>query len=205
MRLHIKTRYRLQKKFVVFFTVVPLLTITAMVQVDCPVCEGRGTISGSRGMENVRITEFDSRARHVMKDACIDWVTYLYDVTLSLQNEGADAAQGWIKLVLMDTREDKIMSIRFLSVEVPAQIKQRNAYLIYFGSDTYEQLRTEVYAEVIIGEITDITCNGTGKVSLNELFFVNTLKHTLQETVQIQHPYRPGWEEIQESLWEAGD
>jgi len=39
-------RFRFQKKYMAFFTVVPLLVLTGLIQMECPVCEGSGYVSG---------------------------------------------------------------------------------------------------------------------------------------------------------------
>ena len=38
-------KYLFQKKYIAFFSVIPLLLITGLVQVVCPVCEGSGYVS----------------------------------------------------------------------------------------------------------------------------------------------------------------
>lgn len=191
--------FRLQKKYVAFLTVVPLLMVTALIPVDCPVCEGDGFLSSMPGIENVKLTDIQSNEKDILRDACSMYLMYNYDIILSLTNEGSNTAVGFVKLVLIDLSEGKALSTQYTVIEIAGESTLDVAYNVWFGTGLDEPLKTEVNAEVLIGEIPDRTCNGTGKVSLNTLFLADSLKSSFQEVSRSERPFMlpvgPLWEE----------
>ena len=83
----IKNIFRAKKKYLAFFTVVPLLLITAVVKVPCPICGGTGVISNT-GMSQVRIINIASTVQdiHVM-EGCLNYRIYNVEVKVTLQND----------------------------------------------------------------------------------------------------------------------
>jgi hypothetical protein len=86
--MNITKKFSIQKKYFAFFMVVPLLTLTAMIKIDCPVCGGDGVISSAPAMENVTLTDIESREIDTIRDACTNFLMFNYDVEISLTNEG---------------------------------------------------------------------------------------------------------------------
>lgn len=184
---------------IAFLTVVPLLMVTALIPVDCPVCEGDGFLSSMPGIENVKLTNIQSNEKEIIRDACSMYLMYNYDIILSLTNEGPDTAVGFVKLVLVDLSEGKALDTQYVDVEIPGKTSLDVAYNVWFETGLYEPLKTKVNAEVLIGEVPDKTCNGTGKVSLNTLFLADSLKSSFQEISRSERPFMlpvgPLWEE----------
>ena len=100
-------RIRLQKKYIAFLTVVPLLLSTALIQVECPVCDGTGYVHSTPGMEDVELVDIDSEEVEVIRDACGMFLLYHYVIDLEFKNQGYQDTIGYIKLVLVDFTEGK--------------------------------------------------------------------------------------------------
>jgi len=183
--------FRLQKKYIAFLTVVPLLTVTALVNVTCPVCEGDGFVTSGWNMEQVRLDDIQSKEEAVLRHACDMFLMYEYTVWLSLSNDASEEAVGWIKMVLVDFTEGRPLATLYVVVEIPGQTTLDIAYNVWFSTALDEELITEVKAEVITGEIEDVTCNGTGRVSLNSLPLINSLESKLKETARVEKPFAP--------------
>ena len=184
-------RFKFQKKHLAFFSVVPLLLITSFVEVDCPVCEGTGVVSNSLGMENVKIVEMESREIGTMYHACGMFLMYGYEVNMTLENQGDQDAIGWIKLVLIDFEEGKPTDNRYTVVEVPANSAWEFQFSAWFQSNHDEKRVTEVQAAVLTGEVPDETCDGTGKVALNQYPLISNLKNQFQHLYVAEVPWVP--------------
>lgn len=189
MALSIRPRF--QKKYIAFFAVVPLLVVTALVNVDCPVCGGDGLVSSGWNMEQVRIVDIYSEEKSIIQPTCDFFLMYEYDVTLTLSNDSIEEAVGWIKLVLVDFKDGKPLGVQFTVVEIPGQTTLDISYNLWFSTLLDAPLRTEVQVEVITGEIEDATCNGTGKVSLNSWPLVKNLESKMEELARVERPFAP--------------
>jgi hypothetical protein len=184
-------KIKLQKKYLAFFTVVPLLVVTTLFEVECPVCDGTGTILNNPAMENVRIVDIESKEVGTLYHACGMFLMYKYDVRITLENQGDETARGWLKMVLIDFKEGKPADTQYTVVEVQAGSSWAIEYSISFSSNHDEKRVTEVKAEILTGEIPDETCDGTGKIPLNTWPLVNNLKDKFQELEQIEIPWVP--------------
>jgi hypothetical protein len=149
-------------------------------------------------MENVKILDYSTRAVQTTPDACGLYLLYKYDVPISLLNESSDDAQGWLKMVLRDTFTDNIVDEQYVAVEMAGLTTLDTKYTVWFGSavgvnsgiiETSGQLEVDV--EVVVGDVPDLVCNGTGKVPLNTVFFVNGLSDTFADIVRTEQTYNP--------------
>jgi len=195
--------FRFHKKYIAFFFVVPVLTITSMININCPVCGGDGVISGMPAMENVKLIGIESREIDTVRDACSSFLMYNYDIKLSLVNEGKDTAVGFIKMFLMDFTQGKVLDIQYTVVEIPGETSLDIVYNIWFETGLDEKLKTVVNATVLTGDVPDLTCNGTGKISLNTWPLINQLKNSFQEVTRAERPFTSpaGWQ-WEEHLYE---
>lgn len=193
-----------QKKYIAFFTVVPLLVLTGLIQTECPVCEGSGYVSGAPGMENVVIIKTEGYQRYVNRDMnmCGMYVMYLYDVQLSVVNKGAEDTWGYVKLTLIDLKQGKVVDNQYVILEVPAATSLDVSFTVWFLSEEdIMLLRDEVRGEIVIDEVPDITCNGKGRLPLNSWLVANGLKDTFielgRESVHYEPPpeFDPGTEQ----------
>lgn len=183
-----------QKKYMAFFTVVPLLVLTGLIQMECPVCEGSGYVSGSPGMENVVIIKSEHNQRYVNRDMnmCGMYVMYLYDVQISAVNKGAEDTWGYVKLTLVDLKQGKVVDNQYVILEVPAGMSLDVSFTVWFLSEEdILLLRDEVRCEVVIDEVPDITCRGKGRLPLNSWFVANGLKDTFIELGRESVHYTP--------------
>lgn len=196
MRMNMGINFRFHKKYIAFFFVVPVLTITSMININCPVCGGDGVISGMPAMENVKLVDIESREIDTVRDACSSFLMYNYDIKLSLVNEGKDTAVGFIKMFLMDFTQGKVLDIQYTVVEIPGETSLDIVYNIWFETGLDEKLKTVVNATVLTGDVPDLTCNGTGKISLNTWPLINQLKNSFQEVTRAERPFTSpaGWQ-----------
>lgn len=184
-------RFRFQKKYIAFLTIMPLLAASSLFQVECPVCEGTGYMASMPTMEHVEITNAESEELYVTREICEAFIAYKYDIKLWLKNNGPEDAEGWVKLVLKEYAKGRVMDIQYLSVAIPGESAIEATYTVWFGTGLDVPGRTDVFAEVVTGEITDETCSGTGKVSANTWLLVNGFKDKFQEVVRVHQEYKP--------------
>jgi len=184
-------KFRSQKKYIVFLTVIPLLVVTSLVKAECPVCQGTGTMSFMPGIENVELLNVESEETYISRQFCEMYILYKYNVMLSLKNNGPDEVGGWIKLILREFRKGKVLDIQYLYIDFPGETTMDCTYVVWFRSGLDAPLLTEVHAELETGEIPDLTCNGTGKVLINTWHLVNYLKESFLETARVEQEFRP--------------
>ena len=189
--MKLPTKFKFQKKYLAFFTLVPLLVVTTLFQVECPVCNGTGYMSSNPSMENVRLVDVESEEVATMYHACGMFLMYKYDVKLTLENMGDETAIGWLKMILIDFVEGKPIDTRYTVVEVPKQTSWIIEYSVWFQSNHDEKKVTEVATSILTGEIPDETCNASGKIPINTWPLVNNLKDKFQKIVQIEVPWVP--------------
>lgn len=184
-------RFRFQKKYIAFLTIIPLLAVTSLFQVECPVCEGTGYMESMPAMEHVEITNAESEELYVTREICELFIAYKYNIILILKNNGPEDVEGWVKLVLKEYAKGRVMDIQYLSVAIPGESAIEATYTVWFGTGLDVPGRTDVFAEVVTGEIPDETCSGGGKVSLNTWLLVNGFKDKFKEVVRVHHEYKP--------------
>lgn len=197
------SKLRIQKKYFAFLLAVPLLTITAIINVDCPVCGGDGYISGMPAMENVKLTRIESTEVDTVRDACSSFLMYNYDVKVSLTNEDKDTAVGFMKMILLDFTQGRVLDTQYTVIEIAGESSLDIAYNIWFETGLDEKLKTIVNATILTGDAPDITCAATGKISLNTLPLVSQLKNSFQEVTRAERPFTSpsGWQ-WEEKEWE---
>lgn len=189
-------RFRFQKKYIAFFTIVPLLVVTSLVKINCPVCNGQGFLFSTPGMENVEVRRIESEELEHLRDACGLYLVYHYSILVSLENSGSETAIGYLKLVLIDFTEGQVLDRRYSVVEIPGKTSIDVAYRVWFKAGLDEPLKTEVNALVLRGEVPDLTCDGTGKIPINTWFLANGFRDSGQETGRIEKPFLPPIEEF---------
>ena len=186
--------YRFQKKYAAFLLVVPLLLATAIVDIDCPVCSGRGTVSNNVSMENVKITHVEATKLGVLQHTCGMFLMYSYNVKLSIENSGPDDAAGWIMLYLIDYGVGKRLDIQYKVVEITGNTSWEVSYGVWFIIGTDQPQKTEVMADVFTGKVPCKSCGGSGRVSINVWPVVRSLEDRFIQLDQITKPWSvPEW------------
>lgn len=183
--------FEVKKKYIVFFTFVPLVFAVSSMKLDCPIDGGTGYLETMPGMENVQITDSEFDEKYVVREVCGAYTAYKYDVVLSLENKGPEPVVGWVKLILKDVKKGFVMDIQYLTVQIPANSAIESTYVVWFGTGLYEIGRTEVIPEVVTDQIPCSISDGTGKVKLNTWLLVNGLKDSFQEVARLQEQFRP--------------
>lgn len=180
-----------QKKYVAFLVAVPLLLTTGLIQVECPVCEGDGTVSSSHGMENVRLERVDTEEKGILREACTMALVYKYVITLTLTNDSEEKATGWVELILVDFTEGKQLSSTYIVVSVEGKTTTTLSYDTFFRTGLDEPLKTEAYAKLLVGDVADKSCNGKGKVPLNNGVLLYFAKDRMREVQRVEEPWAP--------------
>ena len=185
--------FKLQKKVLAFFGIVPLLLATALIQVPCPVCGGTGVVSNT-GMGQVTLV---SDPTFVLKSTwlvtCNTYRVYQMDVTLDLNNAGPDDANGFVSLFLTDVATGKTLDAQNVIVSVKSETETTQTVLATFGVAVVDdpQQAVHIVAKVRSGDVPCDACNGTGKVSLNAWWLYNSIKDTFKQTQVIEKPLLP--------------
>ena len=163
-----KVRPKIKKKYIAFFTVVPLLLLLGIIQVPCPVCDGTGSIYNNR-MGQVEILRVDSSLESVGTiEGCINYIIYTYNVVLTLQNNGKLLdASGYVRLGLVDYKTSKLLNSQYTFVDVPASTQIQTFTTVQFMIGLNSPTTTQVTAGIALGDLDCEACGGTGRVALN--------------------------------------
>ena len=186
-------RLRFQKKFLAFFTMVPLLVVSAVVQIPCPVCQATGDISTSN-MRWVSVSNIKASTGGVYLALCSVYRVYPTDVTIALTNYSTEDAAGYVNLVLVDYKSGHVLSNQYVLAYVPAGKQIEAVYNVYFQTNVDDPLTVRVEARVMSGEVPCKACDGKGKVSLNSAPFFNAMKDRLikaEAQTELAMPFQP--------------
>lgn len=198
---------RFKKKYFAFLTVVPLLAITAMITVPCPVCDGTGVVNSLPDTEMVSILEIDADQLLGSGVPCGAYIVYKYGVAIRLLNEGSENAEGWLEIRLINANnvDNPILDTQYVQINIPAEAVVSNEYVVSFGTVLVFQEGLEVQAEVVEGNVPDLICDGTGRISLNTWPLINGFKEQFTVVVQETQPYNPpqfiDWEEFMKGFF----
>ena len=177
--------FKFQKKYFAFFTIVPLLLVTALIRVPCPVCDGTGSIS-STGMDKVTIIKTQSSIVSVGQvEGCLNYRIYRYNVVVDMLNAGALDALGYVRVGLVDYVTSRIMSTQYYQVYAPGNTQSTNAFQAVFTVALDSPTTTAVQAETVPAAVKCKTCSGTGKVAINYLPLAQALKKSILESQQV--------------------
>jgi len=173
-----KSMFNLQKKYLAFFGIVPLLLVTAFIQAPCPSCSGTGKVS-STNMDTVTVAgELHFQVESTFMHSCNMYRVYRTNVTLELENEGENDANGFIVLFLYDVATGKELSSQKIVAYVGANMKVTQTTLVAFSviaADDPEQA-VQIVPIVRDGAINCLDCNGTGRIPLNAVMLSRAIK-----------------------------
>jgi hypothetical protein len=184
-------RILVNKGYLSFFIAVPLLTSSAFIQVECPVCEGGGTIISSHNMQYVRIDDVDTELKRVQMEACTMALIYKYGIEISVSNDNEREAIGYLEMVLVNYETGRPISTEYVVIEVAGGASIRLSYDITFRTGTDVYSRTGAAARVLVGDIPDSTCGGTGRIPLNKYPLISLLKQQVYELQKAEIPWQP--------------
>ena len=177
---------KVQKRYVAFFAVVPLLFLLAFIKVPCPVCDGTGEIS-TTGMGDVAVIHVDASLTSVgTVEGCVNFVAYYYKVVLTLQNRDTKIdANGYIQLGLVDYKTSKLLSSQYVLVSVPANMQLTTTFNTTFTVGVDAPVTTNVTANLILANAKCLACSGTGEVALNQLPLLKAIEETYVKEQQV--------------------
>jgi hypothetical protein len=185
---------KLQKKHTAFFVAIPLLLTTAVLDTNCPVCGGDGSVSNNVAMESLKVTRVEAKEIGIKRNTCGLFLMYNYEVKISIENSGTTDARGWVQLYLIDYKEGKRLDTQYTVVEIPRQTSWEVSYGVWFISGTDQPQKTEVMADVFTGQVPCDSCGGKGKVTLNVWPIAKTMKEKFIQTAQVEKPWDvPPW------------
>jgi hypothetical protein len=181
---------RLSKKYIAFFTVVPLLVVLAYLPVNCPVCQGLGNIS-STNVEGLVILQTDDVIQPIQLIGCYDYQAYVADITLTLQNSGSQDANGYISVDLISAVYGKILDTQFTVVSVPAGQQAKTTFSLVFQVAAPEVEPVRLSAQVMDPNQPCTACDGSGKVKFNTWPFYEMMKGQFLASMPKVEPYVP--------------
>jgi hypothetical protein len=177
---------KIQKKYIAFFALTPLLLLVSLVKTTCPICDGAGVISSS-GMGKVTVARLDSTLleQHTVQ-GCLNYVAYTYNIVLTLQN-GSDSqdASGYVRMALVDYKTSKILATQYASVIAPKSTMASTGFQVVFTTGLQDPTTTTVMAEPVLSNAKCKSCNGTGKVALNYLPLLRNMKQTFTDVQRL--------------------
>lgn len=178
-----KSGIKIQKKYIGFFTVVPLLLLTAIIKVPCPVCNGTGEISNT-GMSNVSVVSIqDTLQSEVSFDNCLSYRVYTYNVVLTLKNTSLDVnAMGYVELGIVDNTTFKLLGVQSEVAVVPASQQVQNFFTVTYWLASELPASTSMVANIDLSNSPCVVCDGTGKVSLNQWLLAKLHKTQITQT-----------------------
>jgi len=207
-KVNIFSKFRFKKKYFAFFAIVPLLAVTAVISVPCPVCNGTGAVNSLPNTEMVSILEMDFEQTLGSGVPCGAYIVYKYNISIKLLNEASENAEGWLEILLINTRQEEgsnILDTQYVQINIPAEAVVTNEYNVSFGTVMVFQEGLEVRAEVVEGNVPDLICDGTGRISVNTWPLINGFKEHFSEVVQETQPYHPpefiDWEEFMRNFF----
>jgi hypothetical protein len=194
MRIFNWPHIKLQKKYIAFFAVTPLLLMVSVVKTTCPICDGTGVISSS-GMGRVAVARLDSTLvdQHTVQ-GCLNYIAYTYNIVLTLQN-GSDTqdASGYVRMALIDYKTSKILATQYAEVIAPKSTMASTGFTVVFTIGLDSPTTTTVMAEPVLSNAKCKACNGTGKIALNYLPLLRNMKQSFTNvqrlsTIPVQLP-----------------
>jgi hypothetical protein len=185
-------RLKLQKKYIAFFGIIPLLFLTSLLQVKCPVCGGSGLLSSTPEMENVILNKFTTQQQtSITASGCAMYVMYLYNITASITNNNSVESKGYIEFDLKSTQNGRLLDTEYVSLQINGESEVQDQYSIWFNASTESVEQTYVQAEILNSAFPCKVCNGTGKVTLFAWLLANGLKSSEHALIQTNQQYVP--------------
>jgi hypothetical protein len=185
-----KGKFKIQKKMLAFFSIVPLLLATALIRVPCPECGGTGVVSAT-GMSDVSVVRMTFSTQINPVTGCNNYLAYATGVDMLVLNSGTDDANGYITLVLQDFKTGKVLQTQDVTVNVPAATQVEYNFNVVFQVYIDNPPVTNVVAQVDSSNVACKACGGRGTIPLNSWPFVYTMKDSLKATQRIVQPWTP--------------
>ena len=176
-------KFKIQKKYIAFFTIVPFLLASSFIKVPCPVCQATGDVSNT-GMYLVTVENLEATTGGVYLAWCGMYRVYITDISVELLNSSSKDVNGYLSLVLFDYTTGHVLDNQYVVVNIPAH-KQINAiYNVYFQVNVDDPDTVKVDARPVIETVPDKACNGTGVVSMNTWPLWEAVKESIIEAQQ---------------------
>ena len=186
-------KFNIQKKYIVFFTVVPLLFASAAMKVPCPVCHGTGEVV-STGMDGVKCSNVQYKELSSFSAACDQFRNYQYEVSVDVTNTSPTLnADGWLVFYLINQGNGMAVSYQYGKCELePSQAASSIYYVSFQIRETIDTANmTYVQCKPLITNNPDTACDGTGWIPLNELLLKNAYKDNFVSQSTQTRPYTP--------------
>jgi len=158
--------FKIQKKYIAFFTIVPFLLVSSFVKVPCPVCQSTGDVSNT-GMYLVTVEDLQVTTGGVYLAWCGMYRVYITDISIEVLNSSGKDVNGYLSLVLFDYTTGNILDNQYVVVNIPAHKQVNAVYSVYFQVNVDDPDTVKVDARPVIENVPDKACNGTGVVNMN--------------------------------------
>jgi len=77
---------KLSKKYIAFFTVVPVLLGVSLISLPCPICNGTGEVCVVPGMEEIHIMRVSGTQVTTVMNVCEMYTLFQYEMTVKVTN-----------------------------------------------------------------------------------------------------------------------
>jgi hypothetical protein len=182
----------IKPRVMAFFAIVPLLTVTALIQKDCPVCNGSGLVDTMPEMDNVDLISMTAVQILLTSDACTMYVMTKFRMDMRLFNNGEKDAEGWLEMKLYEKNTDKLLCTQYSSVFVPGDSISDVTTVVAFGFPSFdipEHVRVEV--DVLKGDVDCMICSGSGRIALNMYPLINVYEDRLNYLIANEQQFEP--------------
>lgn len=173
--------------FVTVFIVALLFGVLPIIEVPCPVCDGIGELTGTKGLQ-VKGIDRELVSFKVFDTACgYEWGKFIYAVNLSVLNQGTTPSYGYIVVTFYQNTID-VKGIEYeledpelgypvannlIYVEIPAETAVNLDEILSFEGFAFFGFygaRGELHdlSVKMAGDVTCTYCGGKGKLPLIE-------------------------------------
>jgi len=179
------------KKYIAFFTAIPLLVFASFINLPCPICGGSGEVEISPGIENVHVMRVQGSEITSVKNVCEMYTIFQYEMNIRLTNIGFEDVDGWLKLVLRDYSKGAMLDRQYVAVRIPAETTTEVSFNVWFRTGFEIPITIEVHAETVTDNVSDDVCKGSGRLPLNLWLMASNLRGALGEAAHKQQEFIP--------------
>ena len=180
------------KYYFIFPLVVCALFGTSLIQVNCPICAGTGSIAYSVGMENVQVLSVEPRIISARQDACTSFIVVKADPVITVTNTSSIEASGYLELDLIDLSDGRVLTSQHLAVTVPASamtVLQTDNFAFAWESVDTPPEDMDIQASVVNEQVPCLACGGSGKVNLSSYLLTRSYKDNFISSIRSQSDY----------------
>jgi hypothetical protein len=163
------SKFSLRRRHLAAAGVLVLLLLPSLITVKCPVCQAGGYVSRPH-MEKVEITGVKIVQTSTLPPAegetSPKGQTCVYEVEASALNQSASRARGYIRFILADATDGTTLLEAYGRMEIEGNSSRVIPYTLLQDVEGESPRPAVVNAQVVLNDMPDIACQGSGRVSL---------------------------------------